>query len=108
VKASRDSVTIAGTAQGARVVHPNSEMPYSVARGIGFTLDIEKAPTQDVFGHTDYTEKNSRSFGLDTTKGWSAKQCAERLAAKVNANDDFRAKVTVHRDGSATIDFTRR
>ena len=108
VTKAKDSVTIRGTTKGAQHVESDFGGSYDVARGMSFTLDIDKAPTVDVFGHTDYTEKNSRLFTLTTSKGWSAEECANRLAAKVNAQDDFRAKVTTHRDGSATISFTRR
>src|SRR5436190_1070104 len=66
-----------------------------------------QARTADVFGRTNFTEKNSRAFGIDTAPGWSAAACAKRLADKVNAEDDFRAKVTVDGD-SATIHFERR
>lgn len=104
-----NSVTIAGTTQGARVVRDSSgAVNYEVARGMSFTLDIDKAPTEDVFGRTNYTEKNSRLFTLDTSPGWSAAECARRLADKVNKGDDFRAQVTIADDGSATIHLTRR
>lgn len=108
VTSGSNSVTIKGTTSGAREVNSDFGGSYSVSRGMSFSLDIDKAPTTDVFGRTDYTEKNSRLFTLSTAKGWSAKECADRLAAKVNAGDDFRAKVTVAADGSATLTFTRR
>jgi hypothetical protein len=107
--AGKDSVTISGTTKGAQVVRDSSGwVKYEVARGMSFTLDIDKAPTEDIFGRTNYTEKNSRLFTLDTSVGWSAAECARRLADKVNKGDDFRAKVTVEDDGSATIHFSRR
>jgi hypothetical protein len=107
IKAGKNEVTIKGTMRGPKV---QGMVPYtySVARGVSFTLDIEKAPTVDVFGKTDYTEKNSRGFGVDSRKGWGAEEVARRLAAKVNAQDDFRATVKVAADGSATVSFARR
>jgi hypothetical protein len=75
---------------------------------VSFTLDIDAAPTEDVFGHTDYTEKNSRLFTLDSTAGRTALESAKLLAAKVNAGDDFRAVVEDKRNGSAVIFFKRR
>lgn len=108
MSAGKNSVTISGTTQGARVVRDLSGyVKYEVARGMSFTLDIDKAPTEDVFGRTNYTEKNSRGFGIDTAPGWSAAECARRLADKVNKGDDFRAQVSVAGDGDATIHFTR-
>lgn len=109
--ANNNSVTIKGRAtEGARVVRDESGyVKYEVARGMSFTLDIDKAPTVDIFGRTNFTEKNSRLFTLDTRPGMSAAECARRLADKVNAEDDFRAKVTVAADGgSATIHLSRR
>lgn len=110
MSAGVDSVTISGTTKGAKIPRDPLGLPlgYSVARGMSFTLDIDKAPTEDVFGRTNYTEKNSRLFTLDTSPGWSAAECARRLADKVNKGDDFRAQVTVDDDGSATIHFSRR
>jgi len=107
VTAGKDSLTIRGTAKGDKMVNtPIGGGAF--ARGVHFTLDHEKAPTKDVFGRTDYTEANSRCFDLVTQKGWTAAECANRLAAKVNAGDDFTAKVTKHRDGSVTLQFKRR
>jgi hypothetical protein len=102
-----NSLTIAGTTRGPKTVN-HDLAGWTEARGMSFTLDIDKAPTVDVFGHTDFTEKNSRLFNLTTGKGWSAEKCAKMLADKVNAGDDFKAAVKVARDGSATISFTRR
>jgi hypothetical protein len=106
---AHNRVTISGTTQGPFVKRDLSGfVDYEVARGMGFTLDIDTAPTEDIFGRTDYRAKNKRLFGLDTTKGWSAAECADRLARKVNDAGEFRATVTRHRDGSASIDFARR
>ena len=101
-----NTVTIKGTTQGAQQVR-GALSDYSVARGMSFTLDIDKAPTVDIFGKTDFTEKNSRIFTLDTSPGWSAEKCARLLADKVNRQDDFRALVTMNGD-AATIELRRR
>lgn len=109
--AGDNSVSIKGTAtQGAKVVRDLSGyVDYELARGMSFTLDIDDAPTVDVFGKSNFTEKNSRIFTLDTSPGWSAEKCARMLADKVNKGDDFRATVSVAASGqSATIDFERR
>jgi hypothetical protein len=104
----KDSVTLRGVSEGFKVVKDLSGYTkYEVGRGVSFTLDINKAPTEDIFGKTDFTAKNHRIFGIDTSKGWSAAKCAQLLADKVNAYDDFRASVTTHKDGSATINFRR-
>ena len=106
-KLGADSLTLSGTAKGDKMVNtPIGGGGY--ARGVHFTLDVDKAPTTDFFGRTDYTEKNSRCFDLVTQKGWTATECAKRMAAKVNAGDDFTAKVVSHQDGSATIQFKKR
>ncbi|MDX2012300.1 MAG: hypothetical protein SFW67_19040 [Myxococcaceae bacterium] len=105
--AGRDSVTLKGTTAGPKVVDGYLG-GYEVARGLSFTLDIEKAPTTDSFGRTNYTEKNSRIFTWDSNKGQSALHVAEGLAKKVNAGDDFRATVKRNADGSVTIAFARR
>ena len=106
---NRDRLTIRGTTEGAfQPTDAFGPLLYDIARGMSFTLDIDRAPTVDIFGRTNYTEKNSRSFGLTTSKGWSAVKCAEMLAAKVNREDDFGAKVHPNADGSATLSFTRR
>lgn len=110
VKSGKNQVTITGKTRGdlQPVDGFGVPVPYTVARGMSFTLDIDKAPTTNAFGRTDYTEKNSRLFTLTTSPGWTAEECARRLAAKVNANDDFRATVKVAATGAATVEFTRR
>lgn len=111
VTSAKNSVTIRGEAtQGARVVRDLSGyVDYEVGRGMSFTLDIDKAPTVDIFGKTSFTEKKSRIFTLDTSPGWSAQKCAQMLADKVNKGDDFRARVVVADDmRSATIELARR
>ena len=106
VSAGKNSLTVRGRTQGARQV---PEGGYEVARGMSFTLDIDKARTTDALGRTNYTEKNARLFTLDTSPGWSAEESARRLAAKVNAGRaPFRATVSVASDGAATLRFERR
>lgn len=108
VTSGKDSITIRGRTLGFK--HVESFMgDYELARGMSFTLDIDKAKTTDSLGRTNYTEKNARLFTLDTAKGWSAEESARRLADKVNdGRAPFRAKVSVAGDGAATITFTRR
>jgi hypothetical protein len=106
----KNQITLRGVAAGAKQVTTGGSDPmvmYEVGRGLGFSLDIDKAPTVDAFGKTDYTEKNSRMFSWDTAKGDSAEKIARALARKVNAGDDFKARVSVSPDGSATISFSR-
>ena len=111
VASDKNSITIKGTTAGSKRMgdeYMGLFPTYDVARGMSVTLDIDKAPTKDVWGDTDYTEKNQRLFTLTTGKGWTAAECAQRLADKVNARDDFRATVKNHADGSATLSFARR
>jgi len=105
-----DSITFTGTTRGDKRPIDAFGMPasYTVARGMSFSLDIDKAPTTDISGKTDYSKKNARLFTLTTSPGWSAVECAERLADKVNANREFKADVVEHRDGTATLQFSRR
>ena len=109
VTSAHDSVTIRGRAEGAAVKYDLSgAVDYEIARGMSFTLDIDKAKTTDAFGHDDFTEKNARLFTLDTQRGWSAAECARRLAAKVNdGRAPFFADVRENKDGSATIVLSR-
>ena len=110
VTTGADSITIAGKTQGAAPGRDIfGETPHvTYARGMGFSLDIDDAPTKDAFGNTDYTKKNARFFQLTTSPGWSAAECAERLADKVNDKGDFKAEVVENKNGSSTITFTRR
>ena len=110
ISVGHDRITLRGTTRGD---HQPKDVfglpaPYTYARGVSFSLDIDKAPTVDVFGATDYTAKNNRLFTLTTQRGWSALECAERLADKVNAAREYRATVVENADGSATIELARR
>ena len=106
--AGKDAVTIRGRTEGAKVVRDLSGyVKYEVARGMSFTLDINKVATTDIYGNTDYTMKNRRIFSLDTGPGMSAMACANALAAKVNHEMDFRARVVPGGDGSAKIELSR-
>ena len=116
LKLSQDaqSITIAGTAKG-------SDRPYSDAydaferggraapksRGVRLGLDVAQAPTKNVWGQTDYSEKNQRAFYVGTRAGESANSVAQRLADAVKKGNDFRAKVTTQ-GAQATVSFERR
>jgi hypothetical protein len=110
VSKGKNAITISGETKG--FLRPRDVMgypaDYEVGRGMGFSLDVNKAKTTDALGRTDYTEKNSRLFSLTTSKGWSAEKCARMLADKVNGGDDFKATVKVSASGVATISFSRR
>jgi len=106
---SSDTITITGRAAGPKPMKDIFGLPHGdLARSVSFTLDIEKAPTNDLWGNTDYTEKNSRIFQVMTSKGATAAQIANALAAKVNRGDDFKATIAEGQDGSATIALARR
>lgn len=111
MKSGNDSITFSGTAtKGA--YRPKdvfgSPASYDIARGMGFSLDIDKAPTTTITGETDFTKKNHRLFSLTTSKGWGPLECAQRLADKVNDKREFKATVVENGDGSATLRFARR
>jgi hypothetical protein len=106
----KNSVTIRGVAAGD--LHPRGPLgeprDYSIARGIGFDLDVDAAPTVDVFGRTNYSEKNSRLFSVTTSAGMTDLDIADRLAKKVNDVGTYRARVTALPGGGARIDLERR
>ena len=105
----KDTVRLSGTAKGDKVMRDVMGLPVGgLARGVSLGLDIDQAPTETVFGRTDYTEKNSRHFGVITRVGQSAHALAEALADKVNDHHAFSAKVIKHRDGSASVTLSRR
>jgi hypothetical protein len=110
VDAAKNAITIRGTAHGP--THHGQlimgQYDYWMAKGASFTLDIDKAPTTNAFGKTDFTLKNRRLFTIDTSKGWGAGGIADHFAMKVNDRPDFTAQVTHHEDGSATISFAKR
>jgi hypothetical protein len=113
VRQSGQSLTLAGEAKGsdrpAQDIYDAFERGGREApktRGVGLSLDADRAPTRNVWGETDYTEKNERSFYVGTQPGESARAVAERLAAEVNRGDDFRATVSGSK-GQARIDFVR-
>ena len=107
------SLTLSGTANGGREVGADTLTgtlfgTYHESAGIAFSLDADKAPTVDRFGQTNYREKNSRSFYVGAGKGASAESIAQRMAKAVNAENDFKASVTVAENGDATVTFARR
>jgi hypothetical protein len=110
LRTEKDALVLSGTAAGPEPVvdyfgiNPMADF----ARGVRFTLDIEHAPTTDLFGNTDYREKNSRIYQVMTSEGATAEELARALAKKVNAEDDFRAEVEPLADGSVRIAFARR
>lgn len=82
---------------------------YTIARGVGFSAGVDEPKTTNAFGRTDYTEKNKRSQGVTTSKGWKAKEVAERLAVKINEARVFSATVKSSADGlTATLKIVRR
>ncbi|MEN9796887.1 MAG: hypothetical protein RL653_583 [Pseudomonadota bacterium] len=85
----KDSVTLAGTAGGQEGRGP-AGLESLEPRGLRLSLDAGKALT------------------LATRQGWSALECARRLAEKVNARNDFRATVEPGTGGAATLHFARR
>jgi hypothetical protein len=109
ITAARDQVTLRGVAAGPEQVRDRFGLfAYEASRSVSMTLDIDRAPTVDVFGQTNYRAKNNRFFSLQTRKGLTAADAARALADKVNAVGDFRATVKQNDDGSATIQLARR
>ena len=89
LRTGKNSVTLQGHSLGPerRGLGP---LEYLEPRGISVGLDADKAVT------------------LTTRPGWTALECARRLAEKVNARSGFRATVESGLEGTATLHFTRR
>lgn len=114
VRQQDQTLTFAGQAKGSdrpdRDIYDVFERGNNAApktRGVRISLDLDQAPTKNVWGQTDYTEKNQRSFYVGTQAGDSARSVADRLAAKINKGDDFRATVTMSGQ-KALLSFERR
>jgi hypothetical protein len=108
VTTSKNQIVLAGNAKGDKPMRDIMGMTAGyLARGVSVGLDVDQAPTVDVSGRTNYTEKNSRHFGVTTNLGQSAHAIADALAVKINAHQSFSAKVTKNADGSAVIDLAR-
>jgi len=104
-----NSLKITGIADGPEKAYDIMGLPAGdYARSVRFTLDIDKAPTTNAFGRTDYTMKNRRIFTVMTSKGATAEQVARALAKKVNDARDFRAQVEVESDEEALLKFSHR
>lgn len=104
-----NSLRITGIADGPEPAYDIMGMQVGdYARSVRFTLDIDKAPTTNAFGKTDYTKKNRRIFTVMTSKGATAEQVAKALAKKVNDARDFRAQVEVESSEDATLTFSHR
>jgi hypothetical protein len=108
IASSKNQVVLAGNAKGDKPMRDITGMTAGyLARSVSVGLDIDQAPTVDVLGRTNYTEKNSRHFSVITSLGQSAHSIADALAVKINAHKSFTAKVTKNADGSAVIDLER-
>jgi hypothetical protein len=104
-----NSLKITGIADGPEPAYDIMGMQVGdYARSVRFTLDIDKAPTTDAFGNTNYSKKNRRIFTVMTSKGATAEQVARALAKKVNDARDFRAQVQVESPEDALLTFSHR
>ena len=122
--AKKQALTISGTAHGVetrrpgdhtstyadRERQPDYEKMEEFGGSLSLDFDHDKMPSFDT--SAGYTEKNKWYFAhgasIGTKKGQTAKQVADPLAAKVNANGSYRALVTNNTDGSATLSVGRR
>ncbi len=104
-----NSLKIKGIADGPEPAYDITGFPVGdYARSVRFTLDIDKAPTTDAFGNTNYSKKNNRIFTFMTSKGATAEHVARALAKKVNDARDFRAQVNVESPEEAQLTFSHR
>ncbi|MFT3711960.1 MAG: hypothetical protein QM817_30330 [Archangium sp.] len=117
--AKKQSLTIKGTAHGVetripgdtRSTHAQREKQSDFEKmeefggSIGIEFDKDAMPKFDTTN--GYTEKNKWYFAhcadIGTKAGQSAEQVAKAIAAKVNGNGDYAAKVVKNADGSATL-----
>jgi hypothetical protein len=106
----KGTVTFTGVARGDKPAR--DVMGYGVgsyARGVNLAIGLDEVKTVDVFGRTDYTQKNRRGQVVITQKGWTAAEVARRMADKFNAEDSFRCTVKASADGkTATVQIERR
>lgn len=114
--AKKQTLTISGKAHGIETGDPNmthaerARLPEYVKTQqfggkIGLEFDKGSMPKFDTTN--GYTEKNKWYFAhcadVGTKAGQSAEEVAKALAAKVNANAEYKASVKTNADGSATI-----
>ena len=122
--AAKQTLTISGKARGLETRDPTQPNATYAERQkmsdfqkteefggtISFDFDHDQMPKFDT--SAGYTEKNKWYFAhgaeVGTKKGQTAKQVADALAAKVNANGSYRAQVKSNPDGSATVSVGRR
>jgi hypothetical protein len=112
-----NSITVSGTAKGPVSVNPwtgraGSDYENTEDKGASLSLsfDHDKMPKFDT--SAGYTEKNkwffSHSAEVTCKKGQTAEQVLTALAAKVNANGDYKATVVARGDGGATLTVDRK
>ncbi len=122
--AKTQTLTISGKAHGLETRRPGDRTSTYAERQrqsgyekteqfggtISFDFDHDKMPKFDT--SRGYAEKNKWYFAhvasTGTKKDQSATQVAEALAAKVNANRDYRATVKTNADGSASLSVLPR
>lgn len=107
VATTSSGLTVTGTAAGPRAA---GKEPIDDDASLGFAFDHDKMPRFDTSGGFD--AKNAWYFShtaeLTCARGQTPGEVLEVLALKVNAVGDYRASVSVHGDGSATLAIDRR
>jgi hypothetical protein len=107
VAATSSGLTVTGTAAGPRAA---GKEPIDDDASLGFAFDHDKMPKFDT--SAGFEAKNAWYFShtaeLTCARGQTPGQVLEVLAQKINAVGDYRASVSVHGDGSATLAIDRR
>jgi hypothetical protein len=117
LKSTANSITLSGTAKGPQAVNPwtgrsGTDFENTEEKGatLSLSFDHDQMPKFDT--SAGYTQKNKWFFAhsaeVACKKGQSPEQVLKALAAKVNANGDYRASVVARGDGSATLTVDRK
>jgi hypothetical protein len=96
---AQTEVTFKGTAKGPAMVQPKDVWgdfygPQPRSRPVTLSVALNEAPTTDLYGRTNYTEKNARGLVSSPKQGTTGRQVAEQFAREINSKLlAFRAEV---------------
>jgi uncharacterized protein YcnI len=120
VKTTATSITVSGTAKGPTTIDPSTGKhepdeylnTEEVGAGLGFNFDHDKMPNFKFDPVTGYTAKNkwveAHQSDVSTKAGQKPADVLKALAAKVQQNRQYTAKVVVNADGSATLTVSHK
>ena len=120
VKTTATSITVSGVAKGGTTIDPSTGKhepdeylnTEEVGAGLGFNFDHDKMPKFKFDPVTGYTAKNkwveAHQVDVSTKAGQKPVDVLKALAARVQQNHQYTAKVVVNADGSATLSVTHK